>query len=106
MVSELTREEVAALDSGIAGMVLHLRDNGFETTDSGDGVSKPAEWYASGEALPFPHVFVRIDHRRIVGEARRMRALLAREWRVEASYDPDNDIAILMAIGPTPAKEP
>jgi hypothetical protein len=46
------------LDPGIRDVVRRLRDRGFETTDSGDGVSKPAEWYAAGEAIPFPHVVI------------------------------------------------
>ena len=48
-----------ALDPGIRDVVRYLRGKGYETTDSGDGVSKPASWFETGEALPFPHVVCR-----------------------------------------------
>lgn len=41
------------LDPGIREVVRVMRDNGFRTTDSGDGVSKPADH----RALNIPHVF-------------------------------------------------
>jgi hypothetical protein len=42
------------LDPGIREVVRWLRDNGFETTDSGDGKSKPAD----ERVLDYPHVFM------------------------------------------------
>ena len=40
-VDPLTPEETEALDPGIRRLVTLLRAHGFETTDSGDGVTKP-----------------------------------------------------------------
>lgn len=98
------------LDPGIAAVVRLLREAGFDTTDSGDGVSKPQDWYESGEALPFPHVFVMMRASdfllsadfalRSFGEAARMQSLLDGHepgWRVEASYAPQDHSVVLMA---------
>lgn len=37
----MTDLDYAILDPGIRGAVQYLRERGFDTTDSGDGVSKP-----------------------------------------------------------------
>ena len=99
------------LDPGIREAVSLLRDAGFETTDSGDGVSKPADWFESGEALPFPHVFAVVSKDEMFRQADRMLSVLHRidfggarhvstgvpGWRVEASYCPNDGSCILMA---------
>jgi len=72
----------AALDPGIRDVVRLLNDNGFETTDSGDGVSKPA----AGIVFPFPHVAAVTTPGTMVADAERCAALLGPEWIVEASY--------------------
>lgn len=48
------------LDPGIRGVVTWLREQGYNTTDSGDGRSK-ADLIAAGHVLPFPHVFMRAE---------------------------------------------
>lgn len=45
------------LDPGIREVVRALRDAGYNTIDSGDGVSKKGT-HAEGEYLDFPHVLV------------------------------------------------
>lgn len=63
----LSDAEVESLDPGIRDLVVQLRAAGYETTDSGDGVSKSKDWYESGEAIPYPHVVIHIpDHRILV----------------------------------------
>lgn len=62
----LSAEDVAALDPGVRDLVIALRAAGYETTDSGDGVSKPKDWFESGEALPFLHVYVQVPRAEFV----------------------------------------
>ncbi len=52
----ISAEEIALLDPGIRDVVVRLNNAGYVTTDSGDGVSKSDDAFASGCALPFPHV--------------------------------------------------
>jgi len=89
----------AELDPGIRDVVSLLREHGFETTDSGDGVSKPAEWYASGEAMPFPNVAAKVARESFFGEAARMQEVLGPKWRIEATYWPSSDVYMLLAVG-------
>ena len=74
------------LDPGIRDIVRKVNAAGFETTDSGDGVSKPRDWYDSGEALPFPHVVAMTTPATMVADAHRMQGVLGPGWLVEASY--------------------
>jgi hypothetical protein len=86
------------LDPGVRELVRALHRLGWETSDSGDGVSKSAEWYTSGEALPFAHVVVACnDPRTMLDEAHRLRGDLPDGWEVEASYATDSGIAVLFA---------
>jgi hypothetical protein len=100
------------LDPGIRRVVRWLREHGFETTDSGDGVSK---WslIQDGEALDFPHVFMVVRPEEMVAEARRLRGELASIGitcapegmggpSIVVSFDPAaevDDIAILALTG-------
>lgn len=97
LVAALSAEELAALDPGIRDTVAHLRASGFDTTDSGDGHSKPADWFASGEAMPFPHVAALTTPSRMVADAERMASVLGGGWVVEASYATDSQRAMLFA---------
>jgi hypothetical protein len=90
----LDADILAALDPGIRTTVLTLRAAGFETTDSGDGVSKPAEWYAAGEALRYPHVACVISRKDCFSEADRMAEILGADWHVEASYTPGGPVLL------------
>lgn len=96
-VEQLDALTEAALDVGIRQTVLTLRAAGFETTDSGDGISKPTDWFERGEAMPFPHVAASVKVPLLFSEARRMAAILGSEWVVEATYFPQTDSALLFA---------
>lgn len=89
------------LDHGIRDVVAWLRINYFETTDSGDGVSK-ADLIVSGHALPFPHVFCVVkDASVLTSEAEVLLRLLREsgvqvsEGDIQASYDPVTGTAVL-----------
>ena len=86
-------------DPGIRERVHQLQTWGFNTTDSGDGVSKePSE-----EVLPFPHIFCTVEHPEdLVHESERLLELL-RDFSVdgakaivEASYSPNDEISVLL----------
>jgi hypothetical protein len=85
------------LDPGIRDTVRRLRDAGFDTTDSGDGVSKPKDWYESGEAMPFLHVAAATSPDVMIAQAHRMQQVLGSEWTVEANYSTNSKTAILFA---------
>lgn len=55
-MSDVDDMDYSILDPGIRDLVRWCRQMGLETSDSGDGVSKPAEWYERGEAIRIPHV--------------------------------------------------
>jgi len=57
------------LDPGIREVVRWLRAAGFDTYDSGDGVSK-TDWIARGTAMRVPHVFIRTTPAAMTTDAR------------------------------------
>lgn len=93
------RFDAAALgiDPGVRLLVEWLVDRGYNTTDSGDGVTK-ADLIASGDALDMPHVAMMITRERMVEDADRLHALLVSAGIeptsgsgtvvIEASYNP------------------
>ncbi|HEX8030309.1 MAG TPA: hypothetical protein VF491_17665 [Vicinamibacterales bacterium] len=85
------------LDPGIREIVRRVNQAGFETTDSGDGVSKPAAWYESGEAIPFPHLVATTTAADMVADACRLSAVLGDGWTVEAEYQTNTQSAHLFA---------
>lgn len=85
--------DIEHLDAGIQQIVLRLRAEGFETTDSGDGVSKPA----SPEVLPYRHVFCRVETQAASAEADRLQGVLGKYWAVEASYSALDHLSVLIA---------
>lgn len=93
-------DEVAldALDPGIRNVVSFLRSRGFETTDSGDGVSKPAD----ERVFEVPHVAIPSTPSAMVLEADYLDALMLEEfgegWHVEASYSTEGRSAILLVL--------
>lgn len=100
-VSEFANSE---LDPGIREVVRLVQAAGFMTTDSGDGVSKPADWYETGEALPYPHVVVKSTPQRMVTDAHNLVDLLnmprpgARGgWVVQATYTTNDRSCLLLA---------
>lgn len=94
-VCPLPRSIYDALDPGIRDVVVLLRSNGFDTTDSGDGVSKPPE----GRVFDFPHVAVVTSPALLVFEAERLAALLGKPWKVEATWTV-GEVAVLFVFRP------
>lgn len=89
-----------ALDPGIRAVVQAINEWGWVTTDSGDGVSKPADHEC---VLRFPHVFCE-SHAlpsSLVSEAnlltKYLREAFGPEWYVEVSYSTKDGKAILCA---------
>lgn len=95
--SDIERPDYKALDPGIRDVVRLLNDHGFQTTDSGDGLSKPAEWYESGCAMPFPNVAMTTTRETMIAAADRAQALLGDGWTVEASYSSRSRDVLLLA---------
>lgn len=81
------------LDQGIRVIVRSLREAGFKTTDSGDGVSKPAD----ERVFECRHVVAAVNHDAMVSESHRMASLLGSGWQVEATYWPASGYAVLLA---------
>ncbi len=93
------------LDPGIRETVRRLNEWGFETTDSGDGVTKGED----GESVP--HVYVRCEAHHMISVARQLKILLERAGFcvepvgpgdgifIQATYDPANESAIVAVVG-------
>ena len=100
----MTTLDLNVLDQGIQQTVAWLREQGFETTDSGDGATK-SELIEDGEALDVPHVFMRVDDPlMLIAESQRLAALvcakgLGEECSIEASYSPLDGVSILALMG-------
>lgn len=97
------------LDPGVRELVASLRGHGWETTDSGDGRSKPAEDRAFGDMA---HVVIEsAEPQALVDEAHSLHEwmVLATQrnpawagWKVEASYDPESRVGLLLLTWPGP----
>ena len=97
--------DVEALDPHIRETVDWLRRAGFNTTDSGDGRSKP-DVGKDGCSLAEPHVFMVLgDTDPIENTADQLLHMARSRWgdvpgmRVEASYSPIGRTTILMLFG-------
>lgn len=90
------------LDPGIRDVVALLREHGFETTDSGDGITKDL---GNFENMPFPHVVVTTEEGRMFHESLRLYDFLGKAdvpagWKVEATFDPADRSTIIMVTWP------
>lgn len=95
------------LDPGVRRLVMWLRSLGFNTTDSGDGVSKPAD---QEEVLEMPHVHIVVpdlDTDTLGREARRL-YLEVRDavsevgpGTIQATYDPADGSCVVSLYGIT-----
>lgn len=106
-VANMTCVRYGDFDPGIRETVRWLRDHGFETCDSGDGVSK-ANKLKDGQYLPFPHVVMLSTPGNLVADAERLQAALAKHGigfeardfdtdpHIEASYSPLDGHAVIM----------
>jgi hypothetical protein len=90
-VSRLSDQVIADLDPGIRAVVTLVRAHGFETTDSGDGMSKAADYDCR---LDFPHVFCVVSPERLIAEVQRLKSLMP-DWTVEGSHKAGEPNAIL-----------
>jgi hypothetical protein len=95
------------LDPGIRETVRWLRQHGFNTTDSGDGVSKPADERVFSE----PHVVVICSGKDLITETDRLNALIAEKqlsmpnlwldrdsFTIEGSYSPVDKLGAILLI--------
>jgi hypothetical protein len=75
--------DYAQLDPGIRRLVRLLRDSGFDTCDSGDGVSKFEDDAIQPDACaePTAHVYAQVDSEAMISEADRLLALLEAKGR-------------------------
>lgn len=87
------------VDPGIAPLVALLKENGFVTTDSGDGRSKPPE----ERSFEFPHVFVMTKKEVLITETERLYQLLQSQgitgFTVEGNYGPADGVSLIMVLG-------
>ena len=92
---------IEELDPGIRRHVLSLRDAGFETTDSGDGISKlggPGEGCmldAPNIAIVLPAVDCLIEE--ALG-AQRVLDEIEDGWRVEACWSTYDRVPVLLCL--------
>ncbi len=90
------------LDPGIREVVKYLHELGYDTTDSGDGVSKPD----MACAIDQPHVVCKLrSPQSLEWQAKTLQEWLRRkyedlEWHVQASYDTKDGAAMLFAYLP------
>lgn len=98
------KEDGTALDPGIRDVVKLLREHGYATTDSGDGVSKPEGWHESGEAMPYPHVACTTESATLRADSERLVELLRENgfdgWEVEGSFSTRDKTSVLFAWKP------
>lgn len=92
--------DASTLDPGIRRLVMHLRALGIPTTDSGDGVSKPAD----ERVLDVPHVFAvysRNDWRVALADADRVLLMIpaSQDGEITLSYSPRDQRLVLAIIG-------
>jgi hypothetical protein len=95
-IEPLDDDTMASLDPGVRDLVAALRAAGFNTTDSGDGVSKDS----ACRELDYPHVMIVVPATHVVEEAHRLQAWIDVDrrfsrWTVEASYSPKDGVALL-----------
>lgn len=108
----LSDDVLDGIDPSVRGLVVTLRDHGFNTIDSGDGVT-PKDC----ETNPVPHVIMQVDPSQLVAEADRLVELVA-SWGlaslntapdgqgIDACYLPASKRAHLVLWGMTDAVLP
>ena len=112
MTNDLSNDETQKLDPGIRRTVSWLRRHGFETTDSGDGISKMIDATPEDGVLNTPHVVMVIDPFRMEADSHRLLDLFDDHGvtlrvqgskddgvQILASYDPADRVAVLMLTG-------
>jgi hypothetical protein len=112
---------LADADPGIRRVVAWLRDEGFETTDSGDGVTKIAQGFTpeNDGVLDVAHVHMVVAPAQLIGEADRLARLVRAKLAgvrfpngadaidaviVDATYMPLEGVAVLSLFGVSDAE--
>ena len=94
------------INPGICKLVAMLQDHGFDTCDSGDGITNP-QLKIDG-AMEIPNVFMTVPPAAIVSESKRLLDLLCSRVdfesessvaSIEASYSPLDDTAVIALTG-------
>jgi len=92
--------DLSKLDPGIRNFVAFLRSKGFNTTDSGDGKSKPLD----EETLPWPHVFITCAPEALQEVAQRLASamtsagLTVEPGDIQGTYDPAQPTTAVIAL--------
>lgn len=107
------QDMLAGVDPGVRRLVTWLRENDFNTTDSGDGKTKFAQGFTEEDGVcPYPHVAIVVEKDKLVSEADRLADLLYEEHgvavepmppegdppRIDASYCPATETAMIMLL--------
>lgn len=93
--------DFSGLDVGVRNTVFWLRRAGFETVDSGDGITKATDSdYVDGEFLPYPHVAMLVTPSEMVREADRLMATLEEAGVNFEPVDPETDPTIQTSYSP------
>ncbi len=77
-----------------------INDNGYVTTDSGDGITN-VEAGMEG-AMPFPHVVVRSSKENLISDADSLSIILGtnccywKNFQFEATYFPKDEVACIL----------
>jgi hypothetical protein len=96
--------DYAQLDPGIRKLVRFLREHAFDTSDSGDGRSKPE----TARVVDLPHVMMLVERELLFIEADRLHDLLDARGvafeeegapLIEATYNPADGLVTLMLVG-------
>lgn len=95
--------EYNELDPGIRWVVIWLNKIGFETTDSGDGRTKPP----GPDVLPYAHVAIKSSPTSLLSDADHLRRRIddARPGgsvmpSIQATYDPADQSAVILVSWP------
>ncbi len=81
--------DAGELDPGIRRLVVWLRENGFKTTDSGDGKAKLAAGFTEDDGVwTIPHVGIAVAPSKLVREADRLADLLYSVHGIEVCPTP------------------
>ena len=95
--------DYSQLNPGMRHIVAMLRHHGFVTTDSGDGFTNAASGMEG--TMDVPHVVCVVKPTQMIGEADRLRAVMAELIKdpapgtIQASYDPSDGSAVLLLLG-------
>lgn len=107
MIEPCTVIDPSTITPGVRRLVAFMRKHGFQTTDSGDGITNPEVRMEC--AFPQPNVFIDVpDLSRAFAETNRLYALLTAEGQdfgpdsptvIHCQYDPVDGLAMIYVMG-------